>query len=40
MKRDMDQIKEEKAHTQAMLSLKKKWDTENENPRTYSRRKS
>ena len=29
----MSQIKEEKAHTQAMLSLKKKQDVENEDPR-------
>ena len=40
VKRDMGWIKEEKAHTQAMLNPKKKWDAENEDPRTHSHRKS
>jgi len=40
MKGDIGQIKEEKAHTQAMFSPKKKWDAKNENRRTHSRHKS
>ena len=40
MKRDMGQVKEEKAHTQAMPSPKKGWDAKNESPKTHSRRKS
>ena len=40
MKWDMGLIKEDKAHTQAMHSLKKKWDAKNEDPWTHPRHKS
>ena len=40
VKGDMGRIKEEKAHTQAMLSLKKKWYAKKEDPRTHPRHKS
>ena len=40
MKGDMGQIKEEKAHTQAVLTSKKKWDAKNEDPRTHPHQKS
>jgi len=40
IKRNMGQVKEGKTHTQAMPSPKKKWDVENENSKTHSRRKS
>ena len=38
--KDMGRVKEEKAHTQAMLSPKKKWDAKNEDPRTHPHHKS
>ena len=40
MKGDISQIKEEKTHTPTMLSLKKKWDANNEDQITHSRHKS
>ena len=40
VKGDMGRIKEEKAHTQAMPNLKKKWDAKNEDPRTHPHHKS
>ena len=40
VKGHIGRIKEEKAHTQAMLSPKKKWDAKNEDLRTHPHHKS